>query len=59
MTNYLFEDNETGDRFFVQEENFEKAFEIAVGIYEGEEPSLTLLGEYDDDEAEWLGYDTY
>lgn len=56
LKNYKFYDDETGEIFFVQAENLQKAVEIAKDYFE--EPQFTREI-YDDEEAEILGYDTY
>ena len=56
MFNYEFYDVETDELFFVQEENLEKAKEIANEYFNNPK----FLGNvYDDVSAEMLGYDTY
>lgn len=54
--NYKFYDNETGEIFFVQAENLQKAIEIANDYFEAPQFTREI---YDDEEAEVLGYDTY
>lgn len=54
--NYLFYDHETGERFFVQADNYEIAKVTAIDNF-GED--ITSLGKFTDAEAEWFGYDTY
>lgn len=58
MLNYLFEDLETGERFFIQCETFEEAHTEALDICTTPE-DCEYLGEFTDYEAEWYGYDTY
>lgn len=53
ITNGLFE----GERFFVQAEDKTEAVEILDEYFPDE--CLQLLGVYTDEEAEWMGYDTY
>ena len=55
IKNFYFVDNETGEDFIVQAHNYHDAVKIASTYFE--EPSL--LREIDDEEAEWLGVDTY
>lgn len=62
MLNYLFEiigeESEIcGERFFVQAETREEADEIREEWFADEE--VECLGEYTDEYAEILGYDTY
>lgn len=60
MNNFLFEITDglfEGERFFVQAEDKTKAVEILDEYFPDE--SLQLLGVYTDEEAEWMGYDTY
>ncbi len=58
MRNYLFEDLETGERFFVQCDSYGEAIKILTendfSIAE-----CRYLGDFSDEEAEWYGYDTY
>lgn len=54
--NYLFIDNESGEEFFVQAECFADAEGTAV---ENFGDSIRFIGKYTDEEAEWMGYDTY
>jgi hypothetical protein len=58
MYNFLFEDVESGERFFVQCEDETKceAILLANDINPDE---VIMLDAYDDTEAEILGYDTY
>lgn len=56
LKNYKFYDNETGEIFFVQAENLQKAVEIANDYFEAPQFTREI---YDDEEAEVLGYDTY
>ena len=58
MKNFLFEDMESGERFFVQCADELKC--EAILLENGIDPDeVILLDVYDDDEAEILGYDTY
>ena len=56
MKNYEFYDNDTGEKFFVQEENLEKAKATAQDYFENPKFCGNV---YDDVTAEMLGYDTY
>ena len=58
MNNFLFVDNNTGERFFVQEEVYEDAYEIALDVVDDED-DLEYIGVFSDLEAECMGYDTY
>lgn len=58
MIDYLFIDNESGEQFFVECENFDECQDIlddAGFCWE----DVELLGEYEPWEADILGYDTY
>ena len=58
MKNYLFvceEGEDEGEEFFVQEENYTKAREIAEKYF----GIVRFCGAFTDDEAEMLGFDTY
>ena len=55
MTNWLFEDLETGENFFVQTEDLEEAKETAQTYF----TSPKYICRMSDYEAEWYGYDTY
>lgn len=60
MNNFLFEITDglfEGERFFVQAEGKTEAVEILDEYFP--DVSLQLLGVYTDEEAEWMGYDTY
>ena len=60
MNNFLFEITDglfEGERFFVQAEGKVEAVEILDEYFP--DVSLQLLGVYTDEEAEWMGYDTY
>ena len=56
--NYLYEFTESGERIFVQADTIEEAEEI-LAYYEFDEEEIEFLGEFEDWEAEMLGYDTY
>lgn len=58
MTNFLFEDLENGGYFFVQCDN-ELEIEDILIANDIDPDEVVLVGEYDDHEAEILGYDTY
>lgn len=58
MKNYLFLDNESGERFFVECETLTKAWDIAWDNFE-ESSDIRFLGVYTNEEADILGYDTY
>ena len=58
MANFLFVDNNTGEHFFVQEEVYEDAYEIALDVVDCED-DLEYIGVFSDLEAECMGYDTY
>ena len=55
MSNWLFEDLETGEEFFVQHEDLEEAKKIAKSYFT-EPHYLCRMSDY---EAEWWGFDTY
>lgn len=55
MRNYLFQDEETGEKFFVQADSLKEAEEIAFDNFD--EP--VYIDHFTDEEAEWFGYDTY
>lgn len=60
MHNFLFEiisGEYEGEEFFVQCELKADAFEIARDVAEG--GKIRYLGAYSDEEAAWMGYDTY
>jgi len=56
---FMFEDKETGEVFFVELKDIpgarEKAWDVAFEYFEDPE----MLGVYSNEEAELLGYDTY
>lgn len=58
LRDYLFIDNESGEQFFVECENFDECLDI---LYDSgfSWADVELLGEYTVEEAEILGYDTY
>lgn len=58
MKNFLFENVETGERFFVQCDNEMECEEILLAN-EIDPDEVIMLDVYDDHEAEILGYDTY
>lgn len=56
--NFLYEDKESGERFFVQCANASEA--EAILLEEGFDLDEVLaIGIYDNDEAEAMGYDTF
>lgn len=60
MNNYLFEimsGEYEGEMFFVQAENRDEADEVLGEYFWGEK--VKYRGTYSDEEAEWMGYDTY
>lgn len=60
MKNYLFEivsGDYEGEEFFAQANNKSEAFAIAHDVAGKEK--VRFLGVYTDEEAEWMGYDTY
>lgn len=56
MKTYWFKDRKTGEEFFVEQENKEKAFEVAKKFF-GDE--IKCFGRISEQEAEFYGYDTY
>lgn len=58
MHNFLFEDNNTGERFFVQCDSYAEALQILLnnGFWLHD---CQYIGVFTDEEAEWAGYDTY
>ena len=58
MKNYLFEDFDSGERFFVQCDSYGEALKILAenDIFASQ---CQYLGEFTDEEAECYGYDTY
>ena len=58
MLNYLCQDNESGELFFVQCED-ECGLDEILLENEFDLDEIEILGVYDDEEAEILGYDTY
>ena len=58
MINYLYEDIETGERFFVQA--FDDVDRDNIMLENDIDPDeVELIGIYTDEEAEEMGYDTY
>lgn len=58
MLNFLYEDKESGERFFVQCASASEA--EAILLKEGFDLDEVLaIGIYDNDEAEEMGYDTF
>jgi hypothetical protein len=58
MKNFLFEDLNSGERFFVQCDNELECEEILLAN-EIDPNEVVLLDVVDDDVAEIMGYDTY
>ncbi len=58
MWDFLFEDVETGEQFFVETTSLLKA-EVILQMSGFEEGQYEFLGKYTVEEAEILGYDTY
>ena len=54
--NLLVQRWKTGEEFFVEQENKEKAFEVAKNFF-GDE--IKCFGRISEQEAEFYGYDTY
>lgn len=58
MLNYLCQDNESGELFFVQCADETELDEILLDN-DFDLNEVEILGVYDDEDAEILGYDTY
>lgn len=58
MWDYLFMDNESGEEFFVECDSLGEAWEIAIENF-GEDADLAYVDQFDPEEAEILGFDTY
>ena len=58
MWDFLFEDVETGEQFFVETTSLSQA-EVTLQMSGFEEGQYEFLGKYTVEEAEILGYDTY
>ena len=58
MLNYLCQDNETGELFFVQCADETELDEILMDN-DFDLDEIEVFGVYDDEDAEILGYDTY
>lgn len=61
-TNFLFVDDELGEEFFVTvkvRENSKAMIAEAESIANKYFPAPRRCGEYTDEEADWLGLDTY
>lgn len=56
LWNYLFEDCEIGERFFVQCASYKEALRI---LKEDGFDDCAYIDKFTDEEAEWMGYDTY
>lgn len=58
MLNYLYEDIETGERFFIQA--FDDVDRDNIMLENDIDPEeVELIGIYTDEEAEEMGYDTF
>lgn len=55
---FMFEDIESGERFFVECHNLNEA-KVILEMSGFEENELRFLGVFTTDEADILGYDTY
>ena len=55
---FLFEDNDSGEQFFVETWSLNEAWRIALENF-GEDADIDFIDEYTVEEAEILGYDTY
>lgn len=58
MRDFLFEDYDSGEQFFVECFFLNEAWEIVLENF-GEDVAVDLIGVYTPEEAEILGYDTY
>lgn len=58
LWNFLFEDKESGEQFFVECENMKECLEI-LSENDFERENLNFLGVFSTEEADILGYDTY
>lgn len=58
MKNFLFEDFESGERFFVQAESYGDALEILIEN-DFSPANCRYIDNFTDEEAELFGYDTY
>ncbi len=58
MWDFLFEDKESGEEFFVECENLEKAF-VILEMSGFERREVKYRGKYTVEEAEMMGLDTY
>ena len=58
MWDFMFENNETGERFFIECHNFNEA-KVILEMSGFEEDDLSFLGVFNTYEADILGYDTY
>ena len=59
MWDYLFIDNESGEQFFVECDDFAEAWEIIYKEWEGEIENIKYLGLYTPAEAKIFGFDTF
>lgn len=55
---FLFEDNDSGEQFFVETWSLSEAWKIVWENF-GEDADVDFVGAYTVEEAEILGYDTY
>jgi hypothetical protein len=58
MKNFLFEDFESGERFFVQADSYGDALEILMEN-DFSPANCQYIDNFTDEEAELFGYDTY
>ena len=58
LWDFLFEDKESGEQFFVETTSLSQA-EVILQMSGFEEEEYEFLGKYTVEEAEILGYDTY
>ena len=58
MRDFLFEDNDTGEQFFVECFSLNEAWKIVLENF-GEDADIDFIDAYTPEEAEILGYDTY
>ena len=55
---FLFEDNDSGEQFFVETWSLNEAWRIVLENF-GEDADIDFIDEYTVEEAEILDYDTY
>ena len=58
MKNFLFEEFESGERFFVQADSYGDALEILIEN-DFSPANCQYIDNFTDEEAELFGYDTY